>query len=144
MSRAWTPLISSRGTRGLWWSTLPVLMTFSGPFNLRWFWGCSSLNQQLRESALWNAWKVITAGVLPTRNGGQKGLHDREPDRAPLSFRITPKTHIIDHCSCHSSPSIWLQASSSQIQKINMISNMIHNIHMIKTNNGQRSPLYLE
>ena len=73
----WIPFVS--------FSTLPVLMTFSGPFNLRWFWGCSSLDQQLRESALWNAWKVITAGVLPTRNRGQKGLCQAHPG---LSARL--------------------------------------------------------
>ena len=69
-------------------------MTFSGPFNLRWFWGCSSLHQQLRESALWNAWKVITAGVLPTRNGGQKGLCAWEPHWAEAENRLVGKERV--------------------------------------------------
>ena len=64
---------------------LLILMGFSGPLNgpqmdswlfLPW----------LVTVALWNSGKVMEAGVLPTRNGWQKGLCAWEPPWAPLSF----------------------------------------------------------
>lgn len=33
----------------------------------------------VRRSTLWNSWKVITAGVLPLRNGGRKTLVPQSP-----------------------------------------------------------------
>ena len=42
------------------------------------------------RSALWSSGKVVEAGVLPTRNGGQKPSMPESPNRAPLSFT--------DHC----------------------------------------------
>ena len=43
---------------------------------------------QLFESALWNSGKVMEAGVLPTRNRGQKSLHAQEPHRALASAPV--------------------------------------------------------
>ena len=42
---------------------------------------CSSLE-------LWNSGKVMEVGVLPTRNGEQKGLRVCEPHRGLLDFKI--------------------------------------------------------
>ena len=36
--------------------------------------------------AFWNLEKVMEPGLLPKRNGGQKGLHAQEPHRALLSI----------------------------------------------------------
>ena len=53
----------------------PVFQSF-----LKWFLGCSSLDEQLLESTLSNSGKVTEAGVLPIRNGGtEKPLHQRIP-----------------------------------------------------------------
>ena len=38
------------------------------------------------KTALWNPEKVMEAGLLPTRDGGQKGLCAWEPHRSPLDF----------------------------------------------------------
>ena len=38
------------------------------------------------SSTLWNLETVIEAGVMPTRNGRQKGLHVQESHRALLSI----------------------------------------------------------
>ena len=49
-------------------------MSFSGPYNLAsgGFLAAPSLISNCSKSALWNSGKVMEAGVLPTRNGGQK------------------------------------------------------------------------
>ena len=71
---------------------LLILINFFGPFNLALdgFMAAPSLISHHSESALWNSGKVMEAGVLPTRNGEQKGVHAREPHRATLSFALAP------------------------------------------------------
>ena len=47
---------------------------------LRWFLGCSSLDEQLFESALWSSRKVTEAGIFPSRNRKKiKGFRSQEP-----------------------------------------------------------------
>ena len=61
-------------------------MSLSGLFNLA---SDGSVAAPLLISnccALWILEKVMEPGVLPKRNGGQKGLHAQEPHRALLSL----------------------------------------------------------
>ena len=54
---------------------------------LRWFLGCSSLDQQLFESTLWDSGKVMEMGVfLTNKKQGTEVLQAQEPHRVLLSF----------------------------------------------------------
>ena len=68
-------------------------MSLSDPFNLAssGFLAASLLITNC--SALWNSEKVLEAGVLPTRNGGQKGLlcPGATQDHAQLSITVKPE-----------------------------------------------------
>ena len=71
---------------------LLILISFSGPFNLAsgCFLAAPSLISRCSKSALWNSGKVMEAGVLPTRNGGQKDVQAWESHRAVLGFTLAP------------------------------------------------------
>ena len=64
-------------------------MSFSGHFFLASGGFVAALTLISNSSALWNLRKVMEAGVLSVRNGGQKGLHAWEPHWAPFNFKLT-------------------------------------------------------
>ena len=76
-----------RCMQGLRLSGLLILMSLSGPFNLASgrFLAAPPLLASV-ESALWRSRKVMEAGVLPTRNGRQKGFRVQEPHRVLFGF----------------------------------------------------------
>ena len=55
-------------------------------------------------SALWNSEKVMEAGVLPTRNGGQKGLQAQDPTRPCSASRVlqtmVPNLDLVSVSNC--------------------------------------------
>ena len=79
-----TRLRCVQGLRG----GLLILMSFSGPLNLAsgGFLAAPPLICNCLNLPFGNSGKVMEAGVLPTRNGEQKGLHASELHRAPLGF----------------------------------------------------------
>ena len=61
-------------------------MSLSGLFNLASGGSLAAPPLISNCCALWSSEKVMEPGVLPKRDGGQKGLHAQEPHRALLSI----------------------------------------------------------